>query len=352
MEAHAISGGGGNHQDGPYAIQNNFLEASAQAILFGGAAATMTPTDITIQFNHFFKPWQWMKGNSPFQGGDSGNPFIVRHHLELKNAVRVLIENNLMEDVWGGFGEPGDAILLTPRNQHTASGNVCPLCRVTDVTVRYTHIAHAGGGIVIATGLSIPGKDGAPATSGTRFSIHDVVMDDINRKYLGWDGFFLVANMWPANPVNTITINHITGFQDSTGGILILGNSTSNPEMYGFVFTNSLVTTGRYPVWNMGRDTSCAYADVPLTSINNCFASYTFSNNALIAAPSHYPPTTWPTGNLFAANPFNVGFVQYHDGNGGNYELVPTSPYKNLGSDGRDLGADIVGLNAVLAGVE
>jgi len=352
MEAHAISGGGGNHQDGPYAIQNNFLEASAQAILFGGAAATMTPTDITIHFNHFFKPWQWMKGNSPFQGGDSGNPFIVRHHLELKNAVRVLIENNLMEDVWGGFGEPGDAILLTPRNQHTALGNVCPLCRVTDVTVRYTHISHAGGGIVIVTGLSIPGKDGAPATSGTRFSIHDVVMDDISRKYLGWDGFFLVANMWPANPVNTITINHITGFQDSTGGILILGNLTSNPEMYGFVFTNNLVTTGRYPVWNMAHDTSCAYADVPLTSINNCFTSYTFSNNALIAAPSHYPPTTWPTGNLFEANPVNVGFVQYHDGNGGNYELVPTSPYKNLGSDGRDLGADIVGLNAVLTGVE
>jgi hypothetical protein len=52
------------------------------------------------------------------------------------------------------------------------------------------------------------------------------------------------------------------------------------------------------------------------------------------------------------ANPVNAGFVEYHDGNGGNYELVPTSPYKNLGSDGRDLGADIVGLNAVLAGVE
>ncbi len=352
MEAHAISGGGGNHQDGPYVIQNNFLESSAQAILFGGAAATMTPTDITIRFNHFFKPWQWMKGNSPFQGGDSGNPFIVRHHLELKNAVRVLIENNLMEDVWGGFGEPGDAILLTPRNQHTAAGNVCPLCRVTDVTVRYTHISHAGGGIVIVTGLSIPGPDGAPAASGTRFSIHDVVMDDISRKYLGWDGFFLVANMWPANPVNTITINHVTGLQDSTGGVLILGNLTSNPEMYGFVFTNNLVTAGRYPVWNAGRNTSCAYADMPLTSINNCFASYTFSNNALIAAPSHFPPTAWPAGNMFAATPVNVGFVQYHDGNGGNYQLVPTSPYKNMGSDGRDVGADIVGLNAVLTGVE
>jgi hypothetical protein len=36
----------------------------------------------------------------------------------------------------------------------------------------------------------------------------------------------------------------------------------------------------------------------------------------------------------------------------GNYQLYPTSPYKNRGTDGRDLGADIVGLNEALKGVE
>ena len=103
--------------------QDNFLEASGQAILFGGAAATTTPSDITIRLNHFFKPWLWMKGNSPFQGGVAGDPFIVRHHLEFKNAIRVLIEDNLLENVWGGFGEKGDAILLTPKSQHIKSGD-------------------------------------------------------------------------------------------------------------------------------------------------------------------------------------------------------------------------------------
>jgi hypothetical protein len=52
------------------------------------------------------------------------------------------------------------------------------------------------------------------------------------------------------------------------------------------------------------------------------------------------------------ANPSGVGFVQYNDGNGGNYELQASSPYKNKGSDGKDLGADIVGLNEALANVE
>lgn len=134
-EAHALHGGGGSFQGNTYKIQNNFLEASAQAIMFGGAAATTTPTDITIRLNHFFKPWIWMKGSSPFQGGVGGYPFIVRHHMEFKNAVRVLIEDNLLENVWGGFGETGDAILLMPKNQHVSSGdNVCPICQVTDVT--------------------------------------------------------------------------------------------------------------------------------------------------------------------------------------------------------------------------
>jgi hypothetical protein len=353
-DSHAVSGGTGINQDGPFEIADNFLEASGEAIIFGGGGATMTPTDITIHFNHFFKPWQWMKGNTPFQGGDGGNPFVVKNHLELKNAVRVLVEANLMENSWGGFSQTGFGILLTPKNQHTHDGgNVCPICQVTDVTIRYTHIFHAGGGIVMATAISGNGEGGAPAKAGARYSIHDVVMDDISRSYLGLGRLFLVENNWPANPINTVTINHITGFPDTEGGILIMGNKSQNPSMFGFVFSNSLTTTGHYPVWNVGGgDTSCAFSDVPVTSITTCFTTYTFSTNALIASPSHFGPSTWPTGAIFMANPSGVGFVQYNDGNGGNYELQASSPYKNKGSDGKDLGADIVGLNEALANVE
>ncbi len=354
-EAHAISGGTGNYQDGPYKIENNFLESASQDILFGGGAATKTPTDITIQFNHFFKPWQWLTGNSPFQGGVGGNPFIVKNDLELKNAVRVLAENNLIEDVWGGFSETGYAVLVAPKNQHTpAGGDICPLCEVTDVTIRYTQISHAAGGIVLATAMSGNGEDGAPAQLGARWSIHDVVLDDITKKYVGEGYLFLVMNGWPMNPVNTVTINHVTGFPDAHAGIMVLGNLTTNPEMYGFVFTNNLVTTGNYPIWNsLGRGSpSCAISGVPITSLATCFATYSFTNNALIGAPAQYPPSSFPTGNLFGTNPNNVGFVAYDNGNGGNYELQPNTPYKNMGSDGKDLGADIVGLNYALTGVE
>jgi hypothetical protein len=35
----------------------------------------------------------------------------------------------------------------------------------------------------------------------------------------------------------------------------------------------------------------------------------------------------------------------------GNYALAPTSPYKNAGTDGKDIGTDIAGLNAAIASV-
>jgi Putative Ig domain len=350
-EAHALSGGTGNQQDGPYKIENNFLEASAQAIMFGGGAATTTPADITIHFNHFFKPWQWMRGSSSFQGGVGGNPFIVNHHLELKNAVRVLIEDNLMENTWGGFTESGYAILVTPKNQHTASGgNVCPICTVTDVTIRYTHIIHASDGIMLATSISGNKHGGGGfASAGSRWSIHDVVMDDISRGYIGSGHLFEIVNSWPANPLNTVTIDHVTGFSDPLGGIITMGNAMANPSMYGLVFTNSIVTTGKTSIINTSGHTSCAVKDVPLTSLNNCFSSYTFANNDLIASPSKFPPSSWPQNNMFPPTVADVGFINYSNGN---YQLAPTSPSRSMGMDGKDLGADIVGLNQALMGVE
>jgi hypothetical protein len=353
-DSHAVGGGNGNHQDGPFKISGNFLEAAGEAVMFGGGAATVTPTDIEIRRNHFFKPWQWMKGNPGFVGGPTGDPFVVKNHLELKNAIRVLVEANLMENVWGGFSQTGHGILLTPKNQHARSGNnVCPLCQVTDVTIRYTHILHAGSGMALGTIISGDGKNGGPALAGTRWSIHDVVLDDINRNYVGGGGLFELQNGWPVNPLNTVTINHITGFPDPNSHVITMGNSTANPSMYGFIFTNNMVTTGRYPVWNTGGGvTSCAFSGTPAQKFANCFTTYTFSNNALIATPQAFPPSSWPAGNFFPTNGNQAGFAKYDEGVGGDYELNANSPYKNSGTDGKDLGADIVGLEAALAGVE
>lgn len=352
-DAKAIGGGNGGNPGGPYKIVNNFLEASGQGILFGGGGATVTPADIEIRRNHFFKPMQWKPGAPGFVGGVSGNPFVVKNHFELKNAQRVLFEGNILENVWGGFSQNGYAIVLTPKNQHQGNGNICPSCQVTDVTIRYNQISHSGAGFQIATSISGSGTNGGMALAGTRYSIHDVTLDDISgSQYTGSGTLLLVANSWSANVLHMVSVNHITGLTDPNGHAMTLGNSTNNPAMSGFSFTNNIAIAGRFPVWNTGGgSSSCAYYNIPLRSLSTCFASYVFSFNALIGVPSAFPPTAWPLANSFPATPTSVGFVNYNNGNGGDYHLSSSSPYKNKGSDGKDLGADVSAIQSATAGV-
>src|SRR2546427_11300855 len=58
------------------------------------------------------------------------------------------------------------------------------------------------------------------------------------------------------------------------------------------------------------------------------------------------PITNWPAGNFFPASLDAVGFVNR---TGGGYHLSATSPYRNAGTDGKDLGADIDAPNEATA---
>ena len=73
------------------------------------------------------------------------------------------------------------------------------------------------------------------------------------------------------------------------------------------------------------------------------------TNNALIAYPSTLGP--WPKGNFFPATGGAVGFMNFRDGNAGDYQLLSSSPYDHLGLDGTPVGADFGTLRAKISGV-
>ena len=345
-DAIAISAGTGNPV-GPFKITGNFLEAAGENILFGGSQSATTPADIEIRRNHLFKPLTWLKGQSGFVGGYDGNAFVVKNLIEMKNAQRVLIEGNILDDSWGGFSQVGYGILITPKNQAGAGNtNLCPNCEVTDVTVRYDTISHVGGGLQIANALS---DNAGAAKDGERYSIHDLVIDDIDPvKYAGPGHVAEILTGITSPLLRNVFLNHITAFPPTE----LFSVGDFGTEMANFIFSNSVVTTGRFPIWSTGGgSTNCAYYDKPLTTFDACFSPYSFVNNALIAAPSAYPPSLWPTGNDFPADIADVQFVNYSNGIGGDYHLKPTSPYKNAGTDGKDLGADIDTIALETAGV-
>jgi len=340
-DSQAVGGGIGSNPMGPWKIVNNFLEAAGENILFGGSSATQTPQDIEVRYNHMFKPLTWLKGQPGFVSGKGGSPFIVKNLFELKNAQRVLFEGNIMENTWGGFSQVGFGILLTPKNQTNGVSNLCPLCQVTDVTIRYSKVSHVGAGMQIGNGLS--GTGGAPL-AGQRYSIHDIIIDDINSTLFMGPGNLAQVSMGPppVPQLQNVKMDHITAFPSH----VLLNIGAVNPNrIANYFFTNSLVTSGQYPVTSTGGTTNCAMPAKPLPVFNACFSGYSVAGNAIIATPAQYGPSLWPSGNYFPSSVAAVNFVNYNNGNGGDYHLLPSSPFRNAATDGKDIGADV---NAVI----
>jgi hypothetical protein len=350
-DAQAILGGIGDNPMGPYKILNNFLEASGENIMFGGGHATVTPQDIEVRRNHMFKPITWMAGQAGYVSGSDGNPFIVKNLFELKNAQRVLLEGNILENSWGGFSQVGFAVLLTPKNQDGRLGNLCPSCQVTDVTIRYNRISHVGAGMQIANGLS---DKGGAALDGQRYSIHDVTIDDMDANKYNGAGEFAQVSFGPGAAVlRNVSISHITAFPAKL--IFFIGAPSSSTErMQNFVFTNNIVNAGIYPVWSTGTGgaANCAARNSPRTTFEACFNGYSFAGNAIIAPPAIASERSWPDRNFFPPSPAAVKFVDYRGGNGGDYHLQSSSRYKRAGTDGKDIGADVDAINSAIAGVE
>jgi hypothetical protein len=121
--------------------------------------------------------------------------------------------------------------------------------------------------------------------------------------------------------------------------------------MANFSFTNSIFLAGTYPIWSTGGTVNCANFDKPLITFNACFSPYSFASNVLIATPSAWPPSLWPSGNFFPATVNTVQFVNYNNGNGGNYQLLSASPYHNAATDGTDLGANVSTIVSETTGV-
>lgn len=350
VDSQAIGGGLGDDPMGPFKIVNNFLEGAAESIEFGGSQATATPTDIEIRHNYFFKPMTWLKGQPGFVGGADGNPFIVKNLFELKNAQRVLFEGNILENTWGGFSQTGFAVLLTPKNQAIRLSNVCPNCVVTDVTIRNCRISHVASGLQIGNGVS---SNGGAAKDGGRYSIHDVVVDDIRPDLYNGFGVFAQISMQPgisASPrLHDVSIDHVTAFPPRS--LFIIGGPPDQ-RMTGISITNSIFTAAAQPIATTGggADKNCSAqprVKSPENIFHDCFASYTFLHNVIVGGDGG-----WPKENKTPANLADVGFVSHKNGSGGDYRLSASSKFKHAAGDQKDVGADLDAIDQATMGVQ
>ncbi len=302
QDSQAIAGWNG---PGPYQIVNNYLEAAGENFLLGGAdpsISNLVPSDIQFTGNLVSKQTGWR-----------GSSWQVKNLLELKNARRVTIENNVFENNWAA-AQTGYSILFTPRNQDGQA----PWSTVEDVAFQHNVVRH------VSSAFNVLGYDNENTSQqAKRIQVTNNLIYDVNGSTYGGDGRLLLVGDGPAS----LTFDHNTVI-NSGSVIVAYGGASSNPTpIHGFVFRNNLARHNDYGVigadHGIGNDSLSAY-----------FPGCEFDRNVLAGGDAgKYPPD-----NMFPSNgDFDSQFV---NAAGGDYHLKDGSRWKGAATDGRDLGAD------------
>jgi hypothetical protein len=301
QDSQAICGWNG---PGPFLIENNYLSASAENVMFGGAdpvIPNLVPSDIRILRNTFTKDLAWR-----------GTSWIVKNLLEFKNGRRILVEGNHFQYIWKE-DQNGYALNLKP----VQSGKA-PWTTIEDVTIQYNTFDHVGGGIILT---------GVDKTYGSktlsRVAIRHNLLTDVSKARWGGSGGFLVVGSGAVD----VTVDHNTIDHD---GFVVNGNGA---PMVRFTFTNNLHRHNQYGIYGDGLGAGMA-------SINKYFPGAEIRRNVFFGGTA----SKYPAENFFAtAAEFLNHFVSP---SAGNWRLATSSPYNAASLDAKDAGADITAIEA------
>src|SRR5260370_6320095 len=130
-----------------------------------------------------------------------GINYTVKKLYEMKEGVRVVVKNNVLENNWGD-GQAGEVAAFKALVE--AGLNAV----IDDVSFVYNYAAHAGEGILIA-GNDPPLSPYDPLKRLQRMLIQNNVLDDINAAvrqgtYISHFGYQFLAGP------DAVTIHHIT----------------------------------------------------------------------------------------------------------------------------------------------
>jgi hypothetical protein len=308
-DSQAIAGWNG---PGPFKIENNYLEAGHEVILFGGAdpaIAGILPGDIEIRRNHVTRPTSW-KG-----------VWQVKNLLEFKAGQRALVEANVFENNWV-HAQNGFAFVWVSTNQDGG----CTTCVTQDVTFRYNRIRNVAGGF----NLSAQGTGSTGATN-------------------------------PSTPMRRVTIAHnvITGLDGSNGrlyqvigsvgDLTIVNNSgigvthsltfaTPENPLSSLVFRDN-VAGGEYSFFASGG----AMGANALTQLRIPGANVTGNVVQSGSGSASVPPN-----NRYVGSVSEIGFMNFA---GGDLRLSTASSFRTSGTGGTTPGADIARVDQVTQGV-
>ena len=143
---------------GPIKIVDNYLSATTEDVMFGGAGGynnPYVPSDIEIRRNYFYKPLTWDScgegGTVPAGGtlpngqtcpGGVNNQWVEKNNLEFKSAQRAIVTGNVFQNTWVS-GQVGGSLALTVRT--TQSGNIAVVDDILVQNNEFTNVDAAVG---------------------------------------------------------------------------------------------------------------------------------------------------------------------------------------------------------------
>jgi hypothetical protein len=310
VDAQAAAGWNG---PGPFLIENNYLEAAGENVLFGGAQPAtpgLVPSDITIRGNHIYKPLAWRQGEPAWDK----SAWTVKNLLELKSARRATITGNVLENSWPD-AQTGWAVIFN------VFGDDSTPDAIEDVTFSSNVIRNA------ANGLNLRGMEPTNARPRMRrVTLSDNLIDNVGA--FGGEGkAFQVLN-----GTESIVIDHNT-VRGRVRAALIL-EALPGQTHAGLAFTNNLTAHGDYGVFASGGAVGTA-------ALEQFSRRWKFAGNVIAGADAR----RYPVGNLYPAA-FGPDF--FADAARGNYR-VREPRFKGRATDGRDPGCDFERLEAAVA---
>ena len=277
--------------DGHIEIINNYLEASAESILFGGAENLMklVPGDCVIRDNWLNKPLNWRK-----------EKWTVKNFFEIKSGRRIKFENNLMTNNWAQAQEGTGVLFRTG----TDSGEQAV---VEDIEFTNNIMRGAGSAITIF---------GGEGKGGRNLTIRNNLFTDISAKKYDGRGYFIKSTTFDNVVVENNTVIH-------DGSITIAyGEPVTN-----FVFRNNIVFNNEYGFFGDGGTLGKA-------TLNKYFPKAIVSNNIIIGGSE----SDHGKANFYPASINQLAFVNPENGD---YRLAPTNRFPKRVSENEPLGANL-----------
>ena len=299
-------------------LENNELRATGENIMLGDQDSAAAAVDVTIKRSHFFKPLVWRRAlvsGAPNPSWDGKN-WVIKNLFEIKWGHRVRLEGNVLENNWPGQGQDGTAVLC-----NCGIGTSGQIVDARDVMWRSNVVKNAPSMFTVSNAGAAPARL--------------AYLNNLGLNIGGWFVFFNhagMADLWLEH--NTVVP------EDGVAEIVAGGNRAA--ILWSSDTGWPRQTIRRNVLWHSAFGLFWdGHANMTTAQAAAAVPDRDWRENALLNAIG----ASAVTGFAFHSTHAAAGV----DATSG--VLSPTSPLKNAGSDGKDLGVDFTALIAAQQGI-